>query len=84
MTRNELIQAWRDFEAEVQAEQAGKPFDLLTFYNISATPTRAATAGQLVVEFGSTASQERATDRRANGLSIESDEVYRLLIEAGC
>lgn len=84
MTKQELIQAWRDFEAKVEAEQASKPFDLLTFYDIKATPSRAATAGQLVVEFGSTASQERATDRQANGLSIDDDEVYRLLIDAGC
>lgn len=82
MTKQQLIQAWWDFEAEVAAEQSARPFDLATFYDIKATPSKAATAGQLLVEHGDAAAKYRYEDRVANGLSIADDEVYRLLTEA--
>ena len=86
MNKQQLIQAWRDFEAQVNAEMDAKPFDLVeTFdriFNSDIKPTPAATAGQLLVEYGDAAAKYRFEDRMANGLSIVGDEVYRLLTEA--
>lgn len=86
MTRQELIQAWRDYEAQANAAFASEPFDADTAFGnmmraeIEATP--ASIAGRLLVQHGDDAAQVRFEDRIANGLSITDDKVYRLLAEA--
>jgi hypothetical protein len=86
MTKNELIQAWRDFEARVNAQVTSEPFDLEAAFTLTdedrQASTPAVTAGRLLVEYGDAAAKHRFEDRMAEGLSIVGDEVYRLLTEA--
>jgi hypothetical protein len=86
MTKQELIRAWRDYEAQANAAFTSEPFNVVTAFDtmmraeIEATP--ASTAGRLLVQHGDDAARVRFEDRIANGLAIADDEVYRLLVEA--
>lgn len=86
MTKQELIQAWRDYEAACNAAFASDPFDVNAAFDnmmgaeIETTP--ASIAGRLLVQHGDGAAKFRFEDRVANGLSIMDDEVYRLLADA--
>lgn len=86
MTKQELIQAWRDYEAVCNVVLTSEPFDVVTAFdnmmNTEIESTPAVTAGRLLAQHGDGAAQARFEDRIANGLIIADDEVYRLLAEA--